>query len=135
MTVTIRLRGKHADKVVVVNDEDAHLAGRPWHGMEIKGKGLVYAKGYNVATGKVELLHHAVIGKRDGLIVDHIDGDPLNNTRANLRHTTYSQNNINTAKWRAEAQKWLDRARAIDPRRDNARTENGEKCTPERSGV
>lgn len=40
-------------------------------------------------------MHRVVAGAARGQIVDHIDGDPLNNTRANLRFVTTRQNAMN----------------------------------------
>lgn len=37
-------------------------------------------------------MHEAILGKKEGKEIDHIDGNPLNNCRANLRHCTHSQN-------------------------------------------
>ena len=64
-------------------------------------------------------MHHAVLQTLPGIRVDHRDGDGLNNTRANLRPATASQNNIarirlrkdKTSKfrgvsWDAHNQKW-----------------------------
>lgn len=48
-----------------------------------------------IVLGKLKL-HHEVIGyPPDGMVVDHIDGDGLNNTRANLRFVTVRQNQQN----------------------------------------
>lgn len=42
---------------------------------------------------KVNLFHHAVVGKPPkGKVVDHINGDPWDNRRSNLRICTYGQN-------------------------------------------
>jgi hypothetical protein len=40
-------------------------------------------------------LHRVIMGEPDGLKIDHIDSDGLNNRRANLREATTSQNNHN----------------------------------------
>jgi len=37
-------------------------------------------------------MHIAILGKKDGYEIDHIDGDGLNNQRSNLRHVTRRQN-------------------------------------------
>jgi hypothetical protein len=42
-------------------------------------------------------VHRLVINAKPGQIVDHIDRNRLNNTRANLRLVTTSQNNVNRA--------------------------------------
>lgn len=42
------------------------------------------------------LLHRFVMGAVKGQMVDHIDNDPLNNTRDNLRFCTTSENSMNT---------------------------------------
>ena len=56
----------------------------------------VYA--YRKATGgrRNVHLHRVLMGDPDGLQVDHIDGDSLNNRRSNLRVATASQNSQNT---------------------------------------
>lgn len=56
-----------------------------------------------VTTGKNEnrkyvrfLLHHLLLGKPpEGMVVDHINGNPLDNRRNNLRICSSSQNNMN----------------------------------------
>lgn len=45
----------------------------------------------------VFLMHREILGAPDGMSVDHIDGNGLNNTRANLRLATQSQNLCNRA--------------------------------------
>ncbi len=46
-------------------------------------------------------MHHFIVGKpSDGYVVDHLDGNPLNNTRENLRHATHSQNMQNAIRKR-----------------------------------
>ena len=55
-------------------------------------------EGY-VRNDKLGLLSHFIHGKpREGYVIDHIDHNPLNNTRENLREITYSQNAQNRMK-------------------------------------
>lgn len=41
------------------------------------------------------LLHRFIVDCEDGMMVDHIDGNPLNNTKSNLRIVTPQQNALN----------------------------------------
>lgn len=45
-------------------------------------------------TGKCRtlLMHVEIIGKLEGLVIDHKDRDGLNNRRSNLRHVTHAEN-------------------------------------------
>lgn len=76
--------------VALVDDDDYDrlMACGSWH----YGQG--YARREFRANGKRKgvLMHRFIVGEPDGLIIDHIDGDPLNNQRANLRLCTHSQN-------------------------------------------
>lgn len=47
-------------------------------------------------------LHRFILDAQVGMDVDHIDGDPLNNQRSNLRVCTHSQNGMNQRKRRQE---------------------------------
>jgi hypothetical protein len=89
--------------VAVVDDQDADLVNRyKWH--TVKGKNTFYA-GSNDYSGdkKVDVrMHWLIIGKPDrGSVVDHIDGNGLNNLRNNLRICSYGQNGANRKAWGA----------------------------------
>ena len=47
---------------------------------------------------KYEFMHHYILPKKDGLQIDHINGDKLDNRRVNLRYCTELQNHSNVDK-------------------------------------
>lgn len=74
-----------------VDDLDLPLVSvKSWHArMRRDGKGY-----YAVSTGGVRM-HRLLLGVTDSRIVDHKDGDGLNNKRDNLREGTQSKNCVN----------------------------------------
>lgn len=87
-------RGGHA----IVDAPDAELlSGRAWR---------IDAQGYVVCSLKRDgrkaglLLHSLLIDVPDDMTADHIDGDRLNNRRANLRPATALQQQHNTPRRR-----------------------------------
>ena len=95
-----------------------------WHAM-VKSH-TVYAVRSDYSTGKMQKIgmHRAIAGAEEMQIVDHIDGNGLNNRRANVRIASVSQNCMNrkraknnTAKFKgvtyhAKDQKWWARIMA-----------------------
>lgn len=85
--------------VTVIDIEDADLVGLGWYS-HVGQTGRVYARRSIKVNGrnKHEWLHHVIVMRAMGLLllagecVDHIDNDPLNNRRENLRLATYSNN-------------------------------------------
>lgn len=78
--------------------------------------------GYPVKAGTRELMHRVLMGmvKGDGRLVDHVDGNPMNNQRGNLRECSPHQNSVNRGKvkrktssrfkgvfWRTQTKKWV----------------------------
>lgn len=57
----------------------------------------VYAAQYKRVNGKntKSFLHRFILSAPDGFDVDHVDGNGLNNTRANIRICTKAQNSYN----------------------------------------
>ena len=99
--------------VAVIDAADAHLAQYKWSLRRHHGK--LYATRRDWASGQNIKLHHAVSGKpAPGLVVDHEDGDGLNNRRANLVEKTDASNKRNLSAdpmkgIRFEAGKWRAR--------------------------
>lgn len=93
MSVTMKIAG--AEAVTVVDGDTIEWAKR-WK-WRLFGKGYVGRGIYVPATGKytVGYLHRLITGCPRGLTVDHINGDPLDNRRANLRIATQEQQNQN----------------------------------------
>lgn len=58
-------------------------------------KGYVFR--YKTRTKKLSL-HRELLKAEGGAVVDHINGDPLDNRRCNLRTATVSQNQMNSRK-------------------------------------
>lgn len=62
------------------------------------------------------LMHRLIVGAGDGRVVDHLNGDRLDNRRANLRVCSRSQNQMNRRKlagrfrfkgvWRGDRGRW-----------------------------
>ena len=61
-----------------------------WHVAKRAKGGTKYAE--SIIDGRNTLLHHFIVGKRDGLEVDHVDGNGLNNRKNNLQFLTHREN-------------------------------------------
>jgi hypothetical protein len=83
MTKTIRLAN---NSLAIVDDEDLDKV--------VVHKWSLHRGRYASANveGKTTLMHRFILNTAKGLEVDHIDGDGLNNVRANLRTCTRAQN-------------------------------------------
>ncbi len=106
--------------VAIVDDEDwKHLSRWRWKVLKCKG-GKFYACR---STKSATILMHRVVAKAsDGMLVDHKNGNGLDNRRDNLRLATQSQNQFNTNKsrgsserrgvsWHSEQKKWMAQIR------------------------
>lgn len=80
-------------KVALVDDEDyASVAGMRWQAVNIKGS--IYA--CTRMNSKMQYLHRVIMQPTDRQLVDHKDGNGLNNLRSNLRICTDRQNARNS---------------------------------------
>jgi hypothetical protein len=78
-------------KVAFVDDDDFEkLTKVSWY-YNTSG----YACNKGGLSDKVVYMHRFIMNCPDDMIVDHIDGNKLNNQKENLRIVTYSQNHMN----------------------------------------
>lgn len=91
------------DVFAVIDDSDFSLVSQySWHKGDNK-RGHVYP--LTSINGKTERMHRVILGLRvgDGRIVDHANGDGLDNRRANLRICTRKQNVVNSKRGNNES--------------------------------
>lgn len=115
----------------IVDDEDFELVSR-WSWCAFPSNGNIYAMARTSRKDgpRRSIFMHRVINKTPGpLHTDHINGDTLDNRRANLRSVTRAQNQWNrrpdregTSKfrgvsWQAKSGKWLAMIQANKKRR------------------
>jgi hypothetical protein len=103
---------KHPDTFCLV-DRDDWLTRLRFNKWSLDGNGYAVAK----IGGRKTLLHRLVTRAKKGQVVDHIDGDRLNNLRSNLRVAGMRENRWNCpgrggssacigVGWRADLGKW-----------------------------
>jgi len=88
-------------KQVLIDAEDWPIVSQQrWRSYKSKTKSreVRYAISGNI------LMHRLIMGleRKDGKIIDHINGDGLDNRKANLRIATNQQNVGNMKKWRGK---------------------------------
>jgi hypothetical protein len=120
-------------KVALLDDEDARWATYAWSAVRGPRDTTWYAvhAGARTSAGRPHLrLHRAILGVTGPRVrVDHINGNGLDNRRANLRIATNGQNMANrkpnrgTASgfkgvhWHPQRRKWQARVQALGIRR------------------
>ena len=106
--------------VVVVDERDyEELSKYKWRS---DGKYAIRISSLKLGKRRKIYMHVQIMGKIEGLEIDHINGNKLDNRRENLRHVTTAQNQQNargkggTSKyrgvcWNVNAKKWLAQIR------------------------
>lgn len=80
---------------VLVDDDDYEdLIQFKWR--LLPGKGYVARSVWRDGRSQLEYLHRRIMNAPKGMDVDHIDMNPFNNQKSNLRIVTRSQNMLNT---------------------------------------
>lgn len=77
-----------------VDDNDFALVSQyTWH--LVKGRKTFYAEAGSGTGNYRFMMHELILGKVNGLEIDHKDTNGLNNQRQNIRHLTRSENAMN----------------------------------------
>lgn len=86
-------------QVALVDDEDYEwLMQWKWYANKSNGKwyAITYTKvGGDKETGECVKMHRMILNAPKGVLVDHKNGDGLDNRRHNIRTCTYSNNAMN----------------------------------------
>lgn len=82
---------------VLLSKEDVPTIAGATLRVVMAGKRVQRVEAYWPKEKRKAFLHHLVIGRRDGMIVDHANRNPLDNRRENLRHVTGSNSAANRA--------------------------------------
>jgi hypothetical protein len=88
--------------VAKVDDEDYEFLSQ-WKWLASKqskpGAPLKFRATRNAGGGRWILMHRQIMAPNTGEVIDHINGDPLDNRRANLRVVSQKENSINRVGW------------------------------------
>lgn len=100
-------------KFTKVDDEDFELLNEvKWHahlrcGNFYASRSIYLGGGRRNAKFRYEHMHNIIMPNKEGMIVDHINRDSLDNRKCNLRYATRSQNNANRNPSKKGSSKYL----------------------------
>jgi hypothetical protein len=83
-------------KVALVDDDDFDYLNQ-WRWFAHQGRSTFYAETNQKINGKYKTIkmHRVIMNPDNGLQIDHIDHNGLNNQKSNLRNATNGQNQMN----------------------------------------
>jgi hypothetical protein len=93
---TVKLPLTDGNHTIVDDDVADKIRGRKLYYYQHRPNHCLYPK--VLLNGKLDHLHRIIMNPPKGMHVDHINGDPLDNRRSNLRIVTRSQNLLNRRK-------------------------------------
>lgn len=80
-------------KFAVIDASDRELVeSRSWSARRKGNAWYAQSSAWSDGRRTIEEMHILLLGRIQGLVIDHIDGDGLNNRRSNLRHVTHQEN-------------------------------------------
>lgn len=84
---------KYSGLSALIDECDIELVSQ-YHWNVQRGRNTFYAIAITKVNGRTRTvrMHRLIASRSDDLFIDHIDGDGLNNTRANLREVTNREN-------------------------------------------
>lgn len=92
--------------VALIDDTDLPLVSPfKWHAH--KAFKTFYAMNRYGHGGSYHSMHRLILPAPSGIQIDHIDGNGLNNRRANLRHATQAENNRNRSKFLGSTSRFI----------------------------
>jgi hypothetical protein len=84
------------NEVIIDKDEFNKVESYRWF-IDSEGYGSTHPrKGLHNNNKSVLRLHNLIMGYKTGLVVDHINGNKLDNRKSNLRHVSHSKNTFNS---------------------------------------
>lgn len=96
----LRLHNSEGDKATIDSEDYELVSGYKWGLMTQVRDG--YTLKYVTAShhGKTVYLHRVITNCPRGKLVDHLNGDGLDNRRSNLKICTHSENQLNRKRGR-----------------------------------